>query len=227
MGNMPKAAIDDPWQARMDRMRRLLPMPLLLVSTVLALVVTAAQHTWARFDLGLPVVGAAAVWWVVVTARVRPDASTGWRLTAFAVHTALAGFLVWVSLPYGVFAYTGFLLAYGLGSRWRAAGFVATALVVSASLARRLPVGERGADGNLPGSGRARWSHSEPAGAGAESGAGSDGQRTGPEAHRPVGNVQALAAPGGLPLWASEVRPGSTHDLAAARELVRAQARPT
>ena len=39
------------------------------------------------------------------------------------------------------------------------------------------------------------------------------------KAHRPAGNVQALAAPGGVPLWASEVRPGSTHDLTAAREL--------
>jgi hypothetical protein len=103
--------------------------------------VAAAQHTWARFDLSLPVVVAAAVWWAVVTARVRPDASTRWRLTVFAVHTALAGFLVWVSLPYGIFAYTGFLFAYGLGSRWRAAGFVSTALVVSASLAGGYPSG--------------------------------------------------------------------------------------
>jgi hypothetical protein len=46
------------------------------------------------------------------------------------------------------------------------------------------------------------------------------------KAHRPAGNVQALAAPGGVPLWASEVRPGSTHDLTAARELVLPQARP-
>jgi hypothetical protein len=38
--------------------------------------------------------------------------------------------------------------------------------------------------------------------------------------------VQALAAPGGVPLWASDVRPGSTHDLTAARELVLPQARP-
>lgn len=144
MGNMPETAIDDPWQARMDRMRRLLPMPLLAVSTVLALVEADTKHTWARFELGLPVVAAAAVWWAAVTVRVRSDASTGWRLTAFAVHTALAGFLVWVFLSYGVFAYTGFLLTYGLGSRWRAAGFVATALVVSASLAGGYPSGNAG-----------------------------------------------------------------------------------
>jgi DDE superfamily endonuclease len=46
------------------------------------------------------------------------------------------------------------------------------------------------------------------------------------KAHAPAGNVQALAAPGGIPLWVSDVLPGSTHDLTAARELVLPQARP-
>ncbi len=141
---MREGVIEDPWLARMDRMRRLMPMPLLLVSTVVALFVTDRQHMWARFELGLPAVAATAVWWAVVTARVRPDASTEWRLTVFAVHTALAGFLVWLSLPYGIFAYIGFLLAYGLDRRWRTAGFVATALVVSAAMAGGYPSGNAG-----------------------------------------------------------------------------------
>ena len=46
------------------------------------------------------------------------------------------------------------------------------------------------------------------------------------KAHEPAGNVQALAAPGGVPLWISDVLPGSTHDVTAARELVLPQARP-
>jgi hypothetical protein len=46
------------------------------------------------------------------------------------------------------------------------------------------------------------------------------------KAHEPAGNVQALAAPRGVPLWASDVLPGSTHDLTAARELVLPEARP-
>jgi len=46
------------------------------------------------------------------------------------------------------------------------------------------------------------------------------------KAHEPAGNVQALAAPGGIPLWVSDVLPGSTHDVTAARELVLPQARP-
>jgi DDE superfamily endonuclease len=46
------------------------------------------------------------------------------------------------------------------------------------------------------------------------------------KAHHSAGNVQALAAPGGVPLWVSDVLPGSTHDLTAARELVLPAARP-
>jgi hypothetical protein len=46
------------------------------------------------------------------------------------------------------------------------------------------------------------------------------------KAHEPAGNVPALTAPGGVPLWVSDVLPGSTHDLTAARELVLPQARP-
>ena len=46
------------------------------------------------------------------------------------------------------------------------------------------------------------------------------------KAHEPAGNVQALAAPGGVPLWVSGALPGSTHDLTAARELVLPGARP-
>jgi hypothetical protein len=46
------------------------------------------------------------------------------------------------------------------------------------------------------------------------------------KAHEPAGNVQALAAPGGVPLWVSDVLPGSTHDLTAARDLVLPEARP-
>ena len=46
------------------------------------------------------------------------------------------------------------------------------------------------------------------------------------KAHEPAGNVHALAAPGGVPLWVSDVPSGSTHDLTAARELVLPEARP-
>jgi DDE superfamily endonuclease len=46
------------------------------------------------------------------------------------------------------------------------------------------------------------------------------------KAHHPAGNLQALAAPSGVPLWVWDVLPGRTHDLTAARELVLPDARP-
>src|SRR5260370_3106724 len=115
MRDMSDAVIEDPWQARMDRMRRLLPVPLLLVSISLAAVVAATQHTWARFELGLFVAAAAAVWWALVTARLRPDASTRRTLTAFPVHPAPARFLVWVILPNSVFSSTQVLFSSRFG----------------------------------------------------------------------------------------------------------------
>jgi hypothetical protein len=42
------------------------------------------------------------------------------------------------------------------------------------------------------------------------------------KAHRHGGNVQAVFAPDGFPLWVSEVAPGSHHDLTVAREQVLA-----
>jgi DDE superfamily endonuclease len=38
------------------------------------------------------------------------------------------------------------------------------------------------------------------------------------KAHTHGGNIQAVLAPGGLPLWVSDVEPGSVHDITAARD---------
>jgi hypothetical protein len=40
------------------------------------------------------------------------------------------------------------------------------------------------------------------------------------KAHKQGGNIQALSGPHGIPLWVSDVEPGSVHDLTAAREHV-------
>ena len=37
------------------------------------------------------------------------------------------------------------------------------------------------------------------------------------KAHTHGGNIQAVTAPGGFPLWVSDAEPGSVHDLTAAR----------
>jgi signal transduction histidine kinase len=123
----------------MARMRRLLPAPLLAVSTVGALVAPSAGGGWTAWDTAL--VAAAAVWSVAVTARLTPDASPRWRLVAFAVHTVLAGLLVGTDTWFGVFAYSGFLFAHGLGRPWRIPAFAATALIVSGAMAGGYPTG--------------------------------------------------------------------------------------
>jgi signal transduction histidine kinase len=134
------AVLVDPWQTRMDRLRRLLPVPLLVVSTAGALVSPSAGGGWTALDTALVV--AAAVWSVAVTARLRPDNSPEWwRAVAFGVHTALAGLLVGTDTWFGVFAYSGFLFAHGVGRRWRVPAFAITALVVSASLVGGYPTG--------------------------------------------------------------------------------------
>lgn len=46
------------------------------------------------------------------------------------------------------------------------------------------------------------------------------------KAHHHAGNVQGLIGPDGIPRWASDALPGSTHDITAARDLVLPAARP-
>ncbi|WP_431877972.1 hypothetical protein [Amycolatopsis sacchari] len=128
-------SIADPWQARLDRMRRIVPLPLLAVSTAASFAVPGPS----RFALEAVFAGAAAVWSAVVSARPAVTAPRWQRLVAYAVHTTLAAVLVGINLCFGIFAYSGFLFAYPLGRRWRVAGFAATALIVSASLSGATP----------------------------------------------------------------------------------------
>ncbi|GAA3520879.1 sensor histidine kinase [Actinocatenispora rupis] len=129
------ATIVDPWQARLDRMRRILPLPLLTLSAVTGFALPDDQSpAWTRLYVGVPLVAVSFVWWTVVTVRFRGNPPPRLLPVVFAGHVALCAVLVWIDRSFGVFAYTGFLFAYGLGPRWRTAGFAATALVVSASL---------------------------------------------------------------------------------------------
>ena len=52
---MITALVEDPGQARLNRMRRLLPLPMLALSAAITFAVpVSAFHRWARFELGLP-----------------------------------------------------------------------------------------------------------------------------------------------------------------------------
>ena len=142
MTTVTTAVVQDPWQARLDRMRRLLPLPLLAVSTAGALAEAAATDSWDNLGIGIGLAVAAALLWTAAT--LHPEWAARRLPLLFVVHTGLAAALVWVNLCFGVFAYVGFLYAYGLDRRWRIAGFTATALIVSASLSGGYPSSEAG-----------------------------------------------------------------------------------
>jgi signal transduction histidine kinase len=132
----------DPWQTRLDRMRRLLPLPLLAVSAAGALAEAAATDSWDHLGIGVTLLALTAALWTVAT--VHPGSVAGRLPLLFVAHTALAAALVWINLCFGVFAYVGFVYAYGLGRRWRLASFTATALIVSASLSGGYPSSDAG-----------------------------------------------------------------------------------
>ena len=47
--------MEDPWQARLNRMRQLLPLPMLALSATITFAVPASTpHPWARFELTGP-----------------------------------------------------------------------------------------------------------------------------------------------------------------------------
>ncbi|HVX46504.1 MAG TPA: sensor histidine kinase [Mycobacteriales bacterium] len=129
----------DRWVARLDRMRRILPLPLLIVSTIGALIAPDAGREWALDPIGLPLSGAAAVLWIAVTARPPLLGPTLTMRAVFIVHCALAAVLIWVNPSYGVYAYIGFVFAYVLGRTWSKIGFAAVAVLVSASLTGGYP----------------------------------------------------------------------------------------
>jgi DNA-binding CsgD family transcriptional regulator len=73
--------VEDPWQARLNRMRQLLPLPMLAVSAAVTFAVPAsAFHRWARFELALPLTAAAALLWAVASLPAIEAGATGYLL---------------------------------------------------------------------------------------------------------------------------------------------------
>jgi signal transduction histidine kinase len=132
---------DDQLQQRFDRLGQVMGLPLLAVATVLAWVSTATGFGgWPRFEHGLAVVAAAAVWTLLMSMRPpRPGAPIG--ITTFVVHSALAAVLVGVNPWFGLFAFTGYGVADHIPSAWRRWGFVTTACLVAASQSGGWPFG--------------------------------------------------------------------------------------
>ena len=133
MSGPASVPIDEVWQSRLDRLARVMPLPLLAVSTVLAalLVDTGFPGGWARFRIGLLVAVLAAGWTAAVTSR----RSHGARLdtVGFVVHTGLALALVQLNPFYGLFAFTGYFAADRLPRPGSHVGVIVTAFIVAGS----------------------------------------------------------------------------------------------
>ncbi|ADP81697.1 integral membrane sensor signal transduction histidine kinase [Pseudofrankia inefficax] len=130
------------WQERSDRLARLLMLPMLAISTLLAVITLPAvrtQHT--RVEIGVAVVAVAALWSTGLIRYPVTGVPPRSRWLVFGVHLTLAATLVWLNPWYGVFAFTGYFLADELGGHARRVGFVAVALVSAASQAAGYPNG--------------------------------------------------------------------------------------
>lgn len=106
---------------------------------ILSALLTLANPDQAGRGPALALSALAAVWiYLMVTRRVAERHPLG--LVYFAGFTALAGALVLLAPPFGIFAWVGYLHAVGiLPGWWKIPGVVATAVVVATSQAGGIP----------------------------------------------------------------------------------------
>jgi signal transduction histidine kinase len=133
MSGLPATALDELWLNRLDRLTRILPFPLLAVSTGMAalLVHIGYDGGWPRFRIGLALAVAAALWSALVTGRP-PRGRFGAEI-GFAVHSVLAAALVWTNPFYGLFAFTGYLIGDRLARPGAHVAVVLTAFIMAGS----------------------------------------------------------------------------------------------
>lgn len=114
-----------------------IPYFVLALST---LIVVANPDQTGRIP-ALTLAGLAAVWiYVMVTRRPALAERHPLGLVYFAGFTAIAGALVVLAPPFGIFAWVGYLHAVGiLPGWWKIPGVVATAVVVATSQAGGIP----------------------------------------------------------------------------------------
>jgi signal transduction histidine kinase len=120
---------------QLRRLDRVLPFPMLAVSTGVVAVATATGYkTWARFEFGLIFVGLAALWMLFfVTLHPewdeRRDIMTGYYVGRTLIGAVLVGVNPWFAL----FAFVGYVEVRWLPDRWAFAGIGATALQMAAA----------------------------------------------------------------------------------------------
>jgi signal transduction histidine kinase len=127
---------------RLQRVMPLPPLPLLAIATLLAWSAERSGFgTPERFRHGLFVVGAAAVWSLLVTMRSPRFGQTG-KAVALAGHVALTAVLVGVNPWFAVFAFMGYPMSGALDSVWLSRlGVIATGMTSAAGQASGWPIG--------------------------------------------------------------------------------------
>ena len=119
-------------QPRLDRRLR---FPMLAVATAVSAVAVASGYkTWARFEFGVCVVVAVALWMFFFTTLHREWEERPGLISVYYIgRTAMAAVLVGVNPWYALFAFTGYPEARLLPRRWLSVGVVVTAVLVAAS----------------------------------------------------------------------------------------------
>ncbi len=142
-------AAADSWERRLDAFYRWFPYPLLVVSAVLAALMTSSGFkTWAAFWLSVGLAAAAAAWTLLSTFQHDPLAHPRAMIGYFLGRTVLAGTLVAINPWYGLFGFVGYIEAFRiLPRRLGLVGILATASVMSASQMVGFPALTAGAIG--------------------------------------------------------------------------------
>jgi len=119
-------------QPRLDRRLR---FPMLAVATGVSAVATASGYkTWARFEFGVCVVVAVALWMLFFTTLHREWETRPGLISVYYVgRTVLSAVLIGVNPWYALFAFTGYPEARLLPRRWLSVGVVVTAVLIAAS----------------------------------------------------------------------------------------------
>ena len=140
------SALTDPdaWQARSDRVARLVLLPMLAVSTALAVLDSGGHHSWfavGHGPVGLVVLALTTLWSAGLSRYPTTGVPPVRQALVFGAHVLLAGALVWVNPWYGVFAVSGYFFADELPGRRRKVGFIMVAAVLAASQTDGYPLG--------------------------------------------------------------------------------------
>jgi signal transduction histidine kinase len=118
---------------RLDRLGRLLSLPLLAAALLLAWFTARGGYgTAEQFRAALVVCGVAAAWCAVLGLSLRWRSNPA-RVLLFTGQFVLGAVLVGLNPWFGIFAFLGYMLADELPGRWVLAGCIANAFVISGS----------------------------------------------------------------------------------------------